>query len=102
MKGAILAVSATFKITNINEKLCLSDVQTKLAIIDRYILILESFDVLKNTSSEKNGGIKFKDALIALTKKIKVLDYKFQSKRFDYGCVEDCFVGNQSLYTILN
>jgi len=61
---------------------------TNLAIIGRYILTPEIFDVLENTTPDKNGEIQITDALMTLAKKGKVIAYKFQGKRFDCGSVK--------------
>jgi len=58
---------------------------TNLAIIGRYILTPEIFEVLKDISPDKNGEIQITDALTMLAKQGKVLAYKFQGIRFDCG-----------------
>jgi UTP--glucose-1-phosphate uridylyltransferase len=77
-----------FKITNMIEKPCLSDAPTNLAIIGRYILTPEIFDVLENTNPDRNGEIQITDALTTLAKKGKVIAYKFQGTRYDCGSVK--------------
>ena len=61
---------------------------SNLAIIGRYILIPEIFDVLRDTKPGRGGEIQITDALLELAKEGKVLAYKFQGKRFDCGSVE--------------
>ena len=85
--NALGVKNSTFKITNMIEKPCLSDAPTNLAIIGRYILTSEIFDVLENTSPDKNGEIQITDALMTLAKQGKVIAYKFEGKRFDCGSV---------------
>jgi len=85
--NALGVKNSTFKITNMIEKPCLSDAPTNLAIIGRYILTPEIFDVLENTSPDKNGEIQITDALMTLAKQGKVIAYKFEGKRFDCGSV---------------
>ena len=80
--------NSTFKITNMIEKPCLSDAPTNLAIIGRYILTPEIFDVLESTSPDKNGEIQITDALMTLAKQGKVIAYKFEGKRYDCGSVK--------------
>jgi UTP--glucose-1-phosphate uridylyltransferase len=61
---------------------------TNLAIIGRYILTPEIFDVLEHTIPDKNGEIQITNALLTLAKRGKVIAYKFQGKRFDCGSVK--------------
>jgi UTP--glucose-1-phosphate uridylyltransferase len=62
-----------------------AEAPTNLAIIGRYILIPEIFEVLKDLRPDKNGEIQITDALMVLAKQGKVLAYKFQGTRFDCG-----------------
>ena len=59
-----------------------------LAIIGRYILTPEIFDVIKDTKPGKGGEIQITDALLTLAKQGKVLAYKFEGQRFDCGSVD--------------
>jgi len=61
---------------------------SNLAIIGRYILIPEIFDVLRGTPPGKGGEIQITDALLQLAKEGKVLAYKFEGRRFDCGSVD--------------
>ena len=64
------------------------DAPSNLAIIGRYILIPEIFDVIKTTKPGKGGEIQITDALLILAKQGKVLAYKFEGQRFDCGSVD--------------
>ena len=70
------------------EKPSPAEALTNLAIIGRYILIPEIFDILENTSPDKNGEIQITDALMALAKQGKVIAYKFQGVRYDCGSIK--------------
>jgi len=70
------------------EKPSPAEAPTNLAIIGRYILTTEIFDVLENTNSDKNGEIQITDALMTLAKQGKVIAYKFKGVRFDCGSVK--------------
>ena len=61
---------------------------SNLAIIGRYILTQDIFDILKKLKPGKNGEIQITDALLKQAKKGKVIAYKFKGKRFDCGSVE--------------
>ena len=59
-----------------------------MAIIGRYILTPDIFDILKKIKPGKNGEIQITDALLFQANKGKVIAYKFKGKRFDCGSVE--------------
>tara|TARA_B110000008_G_C16948448_1_gene555422 strand:- start:1239 stop:2051 length:813 start_codon:yes stop_codon:yes gene_type:complete len=61
---------------------------TNLAIIGRYILTPDIFEILKKIKPDKNGEIQITDALFHQAKKGKLIAYKFKGKRFDCGGVE--------------
>ena len=59
-----------------------------MAIIGRYILTPDIFEILKNTKPGKNGEIQITDALLTQAKQGNVIAYKFKGKRFDCGNIE--------------
>ena len=77
-----------YKVNNMVEKPDPKDAPSNLAIIGRYILIPEIFEVLETTQPGKGGEIQITDALLTLAKQGKVLAYKFEGKRFDCGSVD--------------
>ncbi len=77
-----------YKVDNMVEKPDPKDAPSNLAIIGRYILTPEIFDILETTEAGKGGEIQITDALLTLAKKGRVLAYKFQGKRFDCGSVD--------------
>jgi len=60
---------------------------SNLAIIGRYILTPDIFDVIRNTPPGRNGEIQITDALQTQAKNNMVLAYKFKGRRFDCGSV---------------
>ena len=80
--------SSAYRVNSMMEKPSPSDAPTNLAIIGRYILTPEIFDVLENTQPDKNGEIQITDALMTLAKEGKVIAYKFQGVRYDCGSVK--------------
>lgn len=64
------------------------DAPSNLAIIGRYILTPDIFEILKNTKPGKGGEIQITDALLEQAKEGKVIAYKFDGKRFDCGSVD--------------
>jgi UTP--glucose-1-phosphate uridylyltransferase len=60
---------------------------SNLAIIGRYILTPDIFDILRHTAPGKNGEVQITDALLAQTKSGCVMAYQFKGRRFDCGSV---------------
>ena len=63
------------------------DAPTNMAIIGRYILTPDIFDILRNTKPSNGGEIQITDALLTQAKQGKVIAYKFKGRRFDCGSV---------------
>jgi len=78
----------TYQVTDMVEKPDPKDAPTNMAIIGRYILTPDIFDILRNTKPGKGGEIQITDALLTQAKQGKVIAYKFKGKRFDCGSVE--------------
>ena len=77
-----------FRITDMVEKPEPKDAPSNLAIIGRYILTPDIFDILRVTEPGKGGEIQITDALLEQAKQGKVLAYKFKGTRFDCGSVD--------------
>jgi UTP--glucose-1-phosphate uridylyltransferase len=77
-----------YRVKSMMEKPSPAEAPTNLAIIGRYILTPEIFDVLESTAPDKNGEIQITDALMTLAKEGKVIAYKFQGARYDCGSVK--------------
>lgn len=77
-----------FKIDDMVEKPEPCVAPSNLAIIGRYILTPDIFDILKETKPGKGGEIQITDALLTQAKTGMVLGYKFKGKRFDCGSVD--------------
>ncbi len=60
---------------------------SNLAVIGRYILTPDIFDILRQTEPGKGGEIQLTDALKVQAQRGMVLAYKFKGKRFDCGSV---------------
>ncbi|HEO98708.1 MAG TPA: UTP--glucose-1-phosphate uridylyltransferase GalU [Epsilonproteobacteria bacterium] len=78
----------TYRVTDMVEKPDPKDAPTNMAIIGRYILTPDIFDILRETKPGKGGEIQITDALLEQAKKGKVIAYKFKGKRFDCGSVD--------------
>ena len=77
-----------FRITDMVEKPEPKDAPSNLAIIGRYILTPDIFDILRVTEPGKGGEIQITDALLEQAKQGKVLACKFKGTRFDCGSVD--------------
>lgn len=76
------------QVSNMVEKPDAKDAPSNLAVIGRYILTPDIFDILAKTEPGKNGEIQLTDALLTQAKNGCVLAYKFKGRRFDCGSVE--------------
>ncbi|MEA3512739.1 MAG: UTP--glucose-1-phosphate uridylyltransferase GalU [Campylobacterota bacterium] len=77
-----------YKVDDMIEKPEPKDAPSNLAIIGRYILIPEIFDIIKDTKPGIGGEIQITDALLTLAKQGKVIAYKFDGVRFDCGSID--------------
>ena len=75
------------RISDMVEKPAPEDAPSNLAIIGRYVLTPEIFDILDDTAPGKNGEIQITDALLTQAQRGSVIGYKFQGTRFDCGSV---------------
>ena len=78
----------TYQVTDMVEKPDEKRAPSNIAIIGRYILTPDIFNILKNIKPDKNGEIQITDALLVQAKQGKVIAYKFKGKRFDCGSVK--------------
>ncbi len=77
-----------YTVENMVEKPDPKEAPSNLAIIGRYILTPDIFEVLRNTPPGKNGEIQLTDALLQQAKDGCVMAYKFQGLRFDCGSID--------------
>lgn len=77
-----------FRVHNMVEKPKPEDAPSNLAIIGRYILTPDIFDIIEQTPPGKGGEIQITDALMRQAQEGCVLAYKFKGKRFDCGGAE--------------
>ncbi|MDC1529250.1 UTP--glucose-1-phosphate uridylyltransferase GalU [Gammaproteobacteria bacterium] len=76
------------KITDMVEKPDPADAPSNLAIIGRYILTPDIFDIIRDTAPGRNNEVQITDALLTqATRGAGVLGYKFKGRRFDCGSV---------------
>jgi UTP--glucose-1-phosphate uridylyltransferase len=74
-----------FMINNLVEKPKPTNAPSDLAIIGRYILTPDIFDILEHIGPGRGGEIQLTDALFALLKKRPIYGYLFTGQRYDAG-----------------
>jgi UTP--glucose-1-phosphate uridylyltransferase len=77
-----------YRVNSMVEKPKPEDAPSNLAIIGRYILTPDIFDIIKDTPPGKGGEIQITDALMKQAQNGCVLAYKFKGQRFDCGGAE--------------
>ena len=77
-----------FRIETMVEKPKTEEAPSNLAVIGRYILTPDIFDILRETPPGKNGEIQLTDAILTQAQHSQVIGYKFKGKRFDCGQVD--------------
>jgi UTP--glucose-1-phosphate uridylyltransferase len=75
----------THRVSRMVEKPAPGTTDSDLAIIGRYILMPEIFDILGGTTPGHGGEIQLTDALLALSKKRAMYAYEFDGTRYDAG-----------------
>ncbi|MBE6063496.1 MAG: UTP--glucose-1-phosphate uridylyltransferase GalU [Clostridium butyricum] len=74
-----------YKVKDLVEKPCLEEAPSNVAILGRYVITPEIFNILKNTLPGKNGEIQLTDALKTLINREAMYAYNFDGKRYDVG-----------------
>ncbi len=77
-----------FRVSEMVEKPDPANAPSNLAIIGRYILTPDIFDILRQTPPGRNNEIQITDALMTQARMGKVIGYKFKGKRFDCGSID--------------
>ncbi len=77
-----------YRVENMVEKPDPKDAPSNLAIIGRYILTPDIFEILRNTPPGANNEVQLTDALLTQATSGCVMAYKFKGKRFDCGSVD--------------
>lgn len=85
------------RINDMVEKPAPADAPSNLAIIGRYILTPDIFDIIRQTPPGRNNEVQITDALLTQAKQGGVIAYKFKGRRFDCGSV-DGFMEANSFY----
>ncbi len=76
-----------YRVDGMVEKPDQKDAPSNLAIIGRYILTPDIFEIIEDTPPGANGEVQLTDALQTQAKRGCVMAYKFKGRRFDCGSV---------------
>ena len=87
-----------YRITGMVEKPPKEKAPSNLAIIGRYILTPDIFDILERTQPGKGGEIQITDALLEQAKNGCVLAYQFRGRRFDCGSIDGFVEATNHVY----
>ena len=74
-----------YKVKDMVEKPDVDKAPSNIAILGRYIITPEIFNILENQEPGKGGEIQLTDALQILAKKEAIYAYNFEGRRYDVG-----------------
>ncbi|MDQ0269122.1 UTP--glucose-1-phosphate uridylyltransferase GalU [Cytobacillus purgationiresistens] len=74
-----------YEVRNFVEKPAVEDAPSNVAIMGRYVLTPEIFDILENQETGSGGEIQLTDAIQKLNGMQKVYAYDFEGTRYDVG-----------------
>ncbi|MCI5221236.1 MAG: UTP--glucose-1-phosphate uridylyltransferase [Candidatus Electrothrix sp. AR4] len=85
VEGTETEFDRTFKVNRMVEKPAPGACESDMAIIGRYLLMPDIFDILDTTTPGHGGEIQLTDALQALSNRRSMYAYEFKGKRYDAG-----------------
>lgn len=74
-----------YKVKDLVEKPNVEEAPSNIAILGRYIITPQIFDILDNTTPGKGGEIQLTDALRTLIQNEAMYAYNFEGRRYDVG-----------------
>ena len=74
-----------YKVKDLVEKPAVDEAPSNVAILGRYIITPQIFDILENTEPGKGGEIQLTDALKTLISQEAMYAYNFEGRRYDVG-----------------
>ena len=87
-----------YRVERMVEKPSPADAPSNLAIIGRYILTPDIFDIIRDTAPGASGEIQITDALQSQAESGCVMAYKFAGTRFDCGSVPGFVAATNHVY----
>lgn len=91
-----------FQVSTMVEKPSREGAPTNLAIIGRYVLTPDIFEILRDTKPGANGEIQITDAINQQAKADRVIGYKFKGGRFDCGSIKGFVDATNYVYERMN
>jgi UTP--glucose-1-phosphate uridylyltransferase len=85
VEGTETEYRQTFKVSRMVEKPAPGTCNSNMAIIGRYLLMPDIFELLEKTTPGHGGEIQLTDALLALANRRDMYAYEFDGKRYDAG-----------------
>lgn len=83
--GAPTEKARTYTVKDMVEKPAQEEAPSRLAVLGRYIITPEIFDILENTPPGRGNEIQLTDALRVLAKQQPMYAYNFEGRRYDVG-----------------
>ena len=83
--GAPTEEARTYTVKDMVEKPAQEEAPSRLAVLGRYIITPEIFDILENTPPGRGNEIQLTDALRVLAKQQPMYAYNFEGRRYDVG-----------------
>ena len=74
-----------FKVNDMVEKPAVAEAPSRLAVLGRYVITPEIFEILEHTAPGCGGEIQLTDALKVLAKEQNMYAYDFVGRRYDVG-----------------
>ena len=74
-----------FKVNDMVEKPAVEEAPSQLAVLGRYVIMPEIFEILERTEPGRGGEIQLTDALKVLAKQQDMYAYDFLGRRYDVG-----------------
>ena len=88
-----------YRVSDMVEKPEPGEAPGNLAVIGRYILTPDIFDILRDTAPGRNNEIQITDALRTQAREGKVLAWRFRGRRFDCGNVAGFMAANNFVWS---
>jgi UTP--glucose-1-phosphate uridylyltransferase len=90
-----------YSVQDLNEKPSPEEKLSNFAILGRYVLTPEIFDILDSTNPGRNGEIQLTDGLAQLCRQSKMFAVDFEGRRYDTGNIKG-FLEATIDYALLN
>ena len=74
-----------YKVNDMVEKPAVAEAPSRLAVLGRYVITPEVFEILERTAPGRGGEIQLTDALKVLAKEQSMYAYDFIGRRYDVG-----------------